>query len=139
LPDPFQFRRVRSKPFYPALNAQRLDMLRLPDRLGPQLLPCDLRLDQRAARCRLRGNDRYLQPRIVEQTAAQAEGILTPDFHLRQSLPDAVAFTGVVIDEQEGIEPEAQFLRNRTNVADLVVPVDAPGHEIIGLEQPLCR
>src|SRR6202051_5015467 len=123
LADPFQVRRVRSKPFYPALDAQRLDILRLPHRLGPQLLPCDLRLDERAAHCRLRRNDRYLPPRIVEQPSAQAEGILTPDFHFRQSLPDAVAFNGAVIDEQEGIEPAAQFLRDRTDIADLVVPV----------------
>ena len=110
---------------------QRLDILRLPQRLGAQMLPCDLRLDQFAARCGFRGDDRNLQTRIVEQTTAQGERVLAPDLDLGQSLPDAVALDRIVVDEQESIEREAELFGDRTDIADLVVPVDAPGHEII--------
>src|ERR1700678_4086063 len=101
------------------------------------MLPLDLCLDQRAPRSRLRGNDRQLQARVVEKPPPEAEHVLAPDFNLRQALADAVALDRIVVDEQKAIERKAQLLGDRADIADLVVPVDAPRHEIVGCQQPM--
>src|ERR1700722_10880880 len=134
---PIQFCRAGTDALEPAFDLKRFDIFRLVQRLRAKLLPLDLCLDQRRARGRLGGDDRQLQTRIVEQAPPEIEGVLAPHLHFRQPLPDTIAFDRVVIDEQECVERKAQLLRYRADIADLVVPIDAPGHEIIRLEQAL--
>ncbi len=76
---------------------------------------------------------------IAQQLAAHGEEILAPHFDLGELRLHALALDRIVVDEDEALERKTELLGHRADVAGLVVPVDAPGDEIVRRQQALMR
>ncbi len=75
----------------------------------------------------------------VKRRTAEIERFLAPDLNLGQHLAHTVALDRIVIEQQEGIEREAEFFGDAGDIRRLVDPVDAGGDEVVERQQAVLR
>ena len=67
--------------------------------------------------------------RVCDRIAGEVHG---PHF---QGLPDALAFSRVIVNEHKAVEREPQLLRQLHQVGGFVLPVDAHGGKVVATKQ----